>query len=97
MKARYVPRYFTEQKGEKRMELDFVLETGNGLTVFEVKSGKSRIVPSIEKASRFYNIDLRIILSEGNIFTDGSGMLHLPLFASAFLRELEPIWDGLAL
>ena len=97
MKAGYVPRYFTEQKGEKRMELDFVLETGNGLTVLEVKSGKSRNVPSIGKASRFYNIDLRIILSEDNIFTDGSGMLHLPLFASAFLRELEPVWDGPAL
>lgn len=88
-KSGIVPRYFVEQKGEKRMELDFVFENRNGTNVIEVKSGKQRKSPSLNKVGKFYPVDVRILLSEDNIYEDGDGVLHLPLFASAFLKELD--------
>ena len=97
MKSGYVPRYYSVQKGEKRMELDFVIETGDGICVIEVKSGKERSAPSISKVPRFYKVARRIFLSEDNIHTDGEGMEHYPIFSACFFRELEPRWDGPAL
>ncbi|MCQ2085464.1 MAG: AAA family ATPase [archaeon] len=94
MKSGYKPRYFSENKGDKRMELDFVIENGDGIVVIEVKSGKDRTAPSIGKAARFYDIPTRIILSEGNISTSPEGIISMPLFAACFLREMEPVWDG---
>ncbi|MCQ2079201.1 MAG: AAA family ATPase [archaeon] len=94
MKSGHEPRYFVEQKGEKRMELDFVLENGNGVVVIEVKSGKKRTAPSLNKVVRFYDIGTRIVLAEDNIRTDEEGIIHLPLFAACFLDELGPEWDG---
>ena len=94
MKSGYVPRYHSVQKGPKRMELDFVVETGDGICVIEVKSGKDRTAPSIFKVDTFYDVARKFMLSDENIHVDDSGTVHLPMFASAFFRELEPVWDG---
>ena len=97
MKSGYMPRYYSITKGPKRMELDFVVETGDGICVIEVKSGKDRDSPSISKVSQFYDVARRIMLSEENIRIDEKGMEHYPLFAACFFRETEPPWDGPAL
>ena len=97
MKCGYIPRYFSVNKGEKMMELDFVVETGDGVCVIEVKSGKGRSAPSIGKVPRFYNVARRICLAEENIYVDDQGIEHYPLFASFFFGEFDPEWDGPAL
>ena len=97
MKSGYVPRYHSVQKGEKRMELDFVVENGDGICIIEVKSGKDRSAPSITKADRYYDVAHRMFFEESNIRTDDAGFEHFPLFTAFFFRELEPRWEGPAL
>ena len=70
------------------MELDFVIETPAGCTVIEVKSGKDRTAPSINKVSKFHEIDEKIVFEDSNISADESGMLHLPFFVAAFMKEI---------
>lgn len=94
MKAGYVPRYYRKTNGNNRMELDFVLEMGMGICVIEVKSGKKRGAPSIEKVSKVFNIGRRVMLENGNISVDDDGIEHYPLFVAAFMKDLEPEWDG---
>ncbi len=94
MKAGYVPRYYSVTKGKEHMELDFVVETGDGICVIEVKSGKDRSAPSISKARSIYRIDRAMIFENSNIRKDGDGFEHYPLFAACFFDEFEPEWDG---
>jgi len=94
MKSGYLPRYHSITKGKNRMELDFVVETGDGICIIEVKSGKTRDAPSLGKAAKVYSAGRLVILCNDNIGTDDQGVLHLPLFAACFFRELEPAWDG---
>jgi len=94
MKSGYLPRFHSVSKGKNHMELDFVVETGDGLCAIEVKSGKDRNAPSLSKAMRIYKIDRSIMLSDENIYTDDNGVEHFPMFAACFFRELEPEWDG---
>ena len=88
---------YSDQNGTNRVELDFVIETGEGIFVLEVKSGKDRTAPSISKVDRIYKVARRFILSDDNICIDDLGTIHLPLFVSFFFRELESKWDGPAL
>ncbi len=97
MKEGYSPRYYSVTKGANHMELDFLVETGDGICAIEVKSGKDRTAPSIGKARTIYDIARCIFLENGNIRRDADGMEHYPLFAASFFRELEPAWDGPAL
>ena len=97
MKSGYVPRFHSVSRGEEHMELDFVLETGDGLCVIEVKSGKHRDAPSLSKAMRTYRLDRCIIMSEENIHVDDDGVEHYPMFAACFFGEMEPVWEGPAL
>lgn len=90
VKSGYEPRFYSVSKGTDHMELDFVLETGDGLCVVEVKSGKHRDAPSLSKASGKFSIDRKIMLSGENIYMDEGGTEHYPLFAACFFRELEP-------
>ncbi len=90
-----IPRYYYKQdKGEGMMELDFVVEIGSEVAVLEVKSGKDRTAPSISKVARFHPVDRRIVFERSNISVDGDGMEHYPLFAAAFIDEMESPWDG---
>lgn len=87
VKSGYVPRYYRKNSGEMMMELDFVVEIGSELAVIEVKSGKQRTAPSLNKVPRFFRVDRRIVLEQSNVFVSDDGVEHYPLFASAFLAE----------
>ena len=88
VKSGFVPYYYRKNSGPDKMELDFVIETGAGLTVVEVKSGKKRDAPSLNKVSRFHKVDNRIIFDGKDILVDEDGMIHAPLFVSAFMDEM---------
>ena len=88
VKSGFVPYYYRKNNGPDKMELDFVIETGAGLTVIEVKSGKKRDAPSLKKVSKFHEVDNRIIFDGKDILVDEDGIIHAPLFVSAFMDEM---------
>jgi len=94
MKCGYDPMYFRRDKGAGRMELDFVEEFWDGIAAIEVKSGRDRVAPSLRKASELYDVARRIMLESDNIHVDGDGVEHYPLFASAFVDEMDRRPDG---
>ncbi|MGN0098589.1 MAG: ATP-binding protein, partial [Candidatus Methanomethylophilaceae archaeon] len=49
VKCGITPRYYNKNKGDNRMEPDFVVKIGRDLAVMEVKSGKDREAPSLSK------------------------------------------------
>ena len=66
------------------MEVDAIIEN-NGLVCIEIKTGAERDYPSISKTVEDTNVSRRIVIEKGNIFIDGDGIEHYPLFAAAFL------------
>lgn len=84
------PAYYRKDKGSARMELDFVLEFWDGVAVIEVKSGKDRTAPSIGSVKKHFDVARRIVLGTENIYVDGDGMEHYPMFAAAFIRDMDP-------
>ncbi len=85
LRAGKVPYYF-ERRG--RLEIDFVTYTSAGVTAIEVKSGFNHRVSSLDKLDGLgYRVDLKVKLEEGDIAYDGN-VLHLPLFAAAFLDSI---------
>lgn len=94
MKCGYPPLYYRKTNGRNKMELDFVLETEDGIAAVEVRSGKRREAPSIRKAGEAFRLGRRLVLENGDIGRDDDGIEHYPLFASAFMNEIEPEWDG---
>ena len=93
-KCGYVPRYYRKNNGPGMMELDFVMELSAELIAIEVKSGKNRDAPSISKASRFFDLDRRIIFEDSNICVSDDGIEHYPLFSAAFIDSIESKKDG---
>ena len=94
MKGGYIPRYYSKNKGEGRMELDFVIDLGSELAVLEVKSGKSREYPSLNKVPEHFHVDRRIMFERTDIHISEDGVEHYPLFTAAFMRSMESSWDG---
>ncbi len=90
-KAGLEPRYYSKNKGSGRMELDFVLEFWDGVAVIEVKSGKDRAAPSLQKVGSLFDIARRIMLEPGNVRVDEDGVEHYPLFACAFIKDMDPV------
>ncbi|MCQ2070492.1 MAG: DUF4143 domain-containing protein, partial [archaeon] len=86
--------YYVNKKGAGKMELDFLTEFWDGIAVIEVKSGSDRGAASLSKVNNYYKVARRIMLEEGNIFVDEGGVEHYPLFASAFIREMDPRPSG---
>ncbi len=76
------------------MELDFVLDLLGECTVVEVKSGKTRTSPSLNKVGSVFKVDHRMIFENGSIGVDENGVEHYPLFAAAFMNLLERKWEG---
>ncbi len=74
------------------MELDFVIETGAELCAIDAESGSRKT--SLEKASKAFDIGRKIRLENGNISVGEDGIEHYPLFAAAFIKDMEPEWDG---
>lgn len=88
MKNDITPRYYIKNKDSGRMELDFVIVLGNELTVIEVKSGRTRDYPSLNKVDSYFNVDRKIVFENGSIHSDGD-VEYYPLFAAAFINELK--------
>lgn len=88
-KCGYEPAYYRKDKGTDRMELDAVLEFWDGIAAVEVKSGKDRDAPSLKKTLNLPSITHRIMFENGNISVDKDGIEHYPLFASAFMDEID--------
>ncbi len=93
VKAGHVLRYYRKTNGDNKMELDFVLEMGMEACIIEVDPGNSKR-SSMMKASKVFDIGRRIKLENGNISVDEDGVEHYPLFAAAFVKDMEPEWDG---
>ena len=90
MKNGITPTFYRKDKGDGRMEINFVLEFRDGIAAIEVRSGKKRSFRSIDKIKDYFQVSRRIMFETGNIFTDEDGIEHYPLFASAFIKEMDP-------
>ena len=82
----YRPYFFQKTNGS--LEVDFVLNYRSALTAVEVKSGNYRRCRSLaEVMSDRYKMGAGIVIEDGNVYTDGSGVDHYPLFAASFFDE----------
>ncbi len=72
-----------------RMKVDFLIETMEGPTAIVVKSGSNRNCRSLNKIIERYGVR-GIMFETRNIFVDDKGVEHYPLFAAAFLDEIDP-------
>ena len=88
------PRFYRKNSGKNQMEVDFVIELLDECIAVEVKSGKKRDSPSIEKVNNVFNVDRRVKFENGNIRKDGDGIEHYPLFAASFINLLKRKYDG---
>lgn len=88
------PRFYRKNSGKNQMEIDFVIELLDECIAIEVKSGKERESPSVEKVNKVFNVDRRMKFENGNIHKDEEGIEHYPLFAAAFIDLLKRRYDG---
>jgi len=90
-----------EERKVDRIEIDFVTSIGTDLMAIEVKSGKKRRCPSLNKlmtspSYSIYRFTRFVMLGNTNIFVDDKGVEHYPLFAAAFADSMsEPVVIGL--
>ena len=92
MKAGYEPGFYLNRKSPHRMELDFLVVLGLERAAIEVDSGKRREAPSLSATVGDDRFDRRISFGTANIHVDEDGIEHYPLFAAAFIDEMqEPI------
>ncbi len=89
VKAGFPIYTYSKRNNPGMIEIDFVLELANGITAFEVKTGKHRDAPSLNKLKSMFPEVRRVILENGNISTDADGVWHYPLFSAAFVDEME--------
>ena len=81
-----IPLYYYDKKG--RSELDFVFPENNGLSVIEVKSGKSyKTHASLDHACDEVRgkLSRRIVLSKYNTETGANGVIYYPLYMAMFI------------
>ena len=88
------PRFYRKNSGKNQMEIDFVIELLDESVAIEVKSGKDRDSPSIEKVNEVFNVDRRMKFENGNIHVDDDGTEHYPLFVASFIDLLKREYDG---
>ena len=88
------PRFYRKNSGKDQMEIDFVIELLDECVAIELKSGKSRESPSIEKVNGVFNVDRRMRFENGNILVDENGIEHYPLFVASFIYLLKREYDG---
>ncbi len=89
----YFARDSTSDGRTDRIEVDFVVELGTDLAAIEVRSGRngrSRSLNRLMNDERYsmYDFGRFLRLSPSDIFVDGEGVEHYPLFAAAFLDSL---------
>lgn len=79
-------RYFAT----KTLEIDFVTAMGMEVAAVEVKSGNNTRAKALRSLKDRYGVRRRILLERTNIYTDADGIEHYPLFAAAYLDEMQP-------
>lgn len=85
----YFKRDRNEDGGTDRYEIDFVTTVSGKVTALEVKSGDNHTCRSLNKVMKNYGVG-GIMLEMRDIFTDDKGVLHLPMFAAAFMDCIDP-------
>jgi predicted AAA+ superfamily ATPase len=80
--------YYRKSGGEGMMELDFVAELGSESAAIEVESGRDRPYTSLSRAGKDLGISRRIMFGRTNVDAGGD-IEHYPLFAAAFIGELD--------
>ncbi len=50
--------------------------------------------PSLNKVGTLFDIARRIMLEPGNIRVDENGIEHYPMFACAFIKEMDRAPEG---
>ncbi|MBO4569176.1 MAG: ATP-binding protein [Candidatus Methanomethylophilaceae archaeon] len=81
--------YYQKNNGSGRMEVDFVIAVPSGAVAIEVKSGKKRESPSLSKVGEVFKLSERVKLENGHSGVDKDGVIHMPLFAAAFMDSFE--------
>ena len=94
MKCGYQLRYYNKNSGEGKMEIDFIVETDSGITAIEIKSGKDRSAPSLNKIDRYWKVGRKMMFEKSNIHADDDGIEHYPMFCIAFMDSLRTEWFG---
>lgn len=89
MKSGYPLCYYLNNNEKNRMEVDLVSSMSDGLVAIEVKSGKDRSAPSIEKVSNVFTVARRVMFEDGNLSVSDDGIEHYPLFAASFFRDMD--------
>ena len=75
---------------DSKLEVDFVLNTDGTVTALEVKSGNNTKAKSLDSVmSEKYGVKRGIKLETTNIYVDGKGVEHYPLFAASFLFRTD--------
>lgn len=78
------------QKSNSTLEIDFLLNLDSEVTAIKVKSGRYDYPKSlITVMSDRYGVQKGMLLANENIRIDDHGVIHLPLFAAAFLDPPE--------
>ncbi len=72
---------------ERNSEIEFLLDGASGTVPVEVKSGRNTRSKSLSIFRKKYNPDVSIKLGAWN-FSEGDGVLHLPLYAAYKIPEL---------
>ena len=73
---------------KSRMEIDFVYEDGNKISLIEVKSGKDyKRHASLDNASLLFGkyINKKIVLYSGNTFIDNAETIYMPFYFGMFI------------
>ena len=86
MKKGFRPRYYS--KPDSTLEVDFVIDRGDGVTLIEVKSGSSRRSKSLQTLIDSSKDRKGIKLAESQISVDDRGIRHLPLYALCFFPDV---------
>jgi hypothetical protein len=94
MKSGFTTWYYRKNSGPGMMEIDMVIELDNEIAAIEVKSGKTRDAPSINKVDKIFKVKRRIKFEKSDISVSEDGIEHYPLFAAGFVRDMERAWDG---
>ncbi len=85
--------YYAREKDDEGkkdcLEVDFLLSTENGVVAIEVKSGNNRDHRSLNKIMGEYGTG-GLMLETRDIFVDDRDIIHMPLFAAAFLDCIYP-------
>jgi len=89
VKSGFEVYYYQNNNGKGRMEIDFTIEVASGSVAIEVKSGKERDAPSINKVDKHFTVGHRVKFENDNISIDEDGIIHMPLFAAAFMDSFE--------